>query len=127
MKDIAREALDSALHGGVAYADVRVIESKERVISTKNGKPGHIASSETMGLGIRVLAGGCWGFAATDDLTKSGVQEAARLAGSIARASALAKKRDTELAPEDKYEATWDSACDIDPFSVSVEEQLGLL
>src|SRR5271165_3605527 len=126
MKDIAREALDSAVHGGAEYADVRVIESKERAISTKNGKPGHIASSESMGLGIRVLAGGCWGFAATDDLSKSGVESVAALAVGIARSSALAKKRDIVLASEDKYEVKWVSPCRIDPFSVSVEEQLSL-
>jgi TldD protein len=127
MKDIARQALDSALHRGVAYADVRVVESKERALTTKNGKPGHIASSESMGLGVRVIVDGCWGFAATDDLTKAGIEAAAALAGSIARASGLAKKRDIELAPEGQYEATWVAACEIDPFSVSVEEQLGLL
>jgi TldD protein len=127
MKDIAREALDSALGRGVTYADVRVVESKERALTTKNGKPGHIASSESMGLGIRVIVDGCWGFAATDDLAKPSIQETAALAGSIARASALAKKRDVELAPEGKYVATWIAPCEIDPFSVSVEEQLGLL
>src|SRR5215472_2921453 len=127
MKDIAAQALDYALSSGVSYADVRVIESKDRALSTKNGKPGQVASAESMGLGIRVLAGGCWGFAATDDLTKSGVQAAAALAGSIARASAMARKKDVELAPEDKYEVAWASVCEIDPFTVSVEEQLGLL
>jgi TldD protein len=74
MKDIAREALDSALGRGVTYADVRVVESKERALTTKNGKPGHIASSESMGLGIRVIVDGCWGFAATDDLAKPSIQ-----------------------------------------------------
>ena len=127
MKDIAREALDSALGHGVTYADVRVVESKERALTTKNGKPGHIASSDSMGLGVRVIVDGCWGFAATDDLSKAGIQKAAALAGSIARASALAKKGDIQLAPEGKYESTWVAPCEIDPFTVSVEEQLGLL
>lgn len=112
---------------GVTYADVRVVESRDRALSTKNGKPGHVSSAESIGLGIRVLAGGCWGFAATDDLTKAGVESAAALAISIARASAMARKRPVELAPEQKYEVTWASHCEIDPFRVSVDEQLGLL
>ncbi len=127
MKQLALQALDAVLGPGVTYADVRVIESRDRDLSTKNGKPGHVASSESAGLGIRVLAEGCWGFAATDDLSKAGVEAAARLAVDIARSSALAKKRDVVLAPEDKHEATWVSPCRIDPFSVSVEEQLSLL
>lgn len=127
MKQLALHALDSALPAGVAYADVRLIESRERDLSTKNGKPGQVSSSESAGIGIRVLAEGCWGFASSDDLTKSGVESAAALAVEIARASCLAKKRDVVLAPEQKYEATWTSPCRIDPFTVSVEKQLALL
>jgi len=127
MRHLALEALDSALRPGVTYADVRVIESRERNLSTKNGKVGHVSSAESAGLGIRVLSAGCWGFAATDDLTKAGLESAAALAVDIAQSSALAKKRDVALAPEDKYEAVWISPCSIDPFSVSVDEQLALL
>jgi len=127
MKQLALEALDSALRPGVTYADVRAIESRERELATKNGKPGQVSAAESAGVGIRVLADGCWGFAATDDLTANGVKAAAALAVEIAKSSALAKKHDVILAPEDKHEATWVSPCQIDPFSVSVEEQLGLL
>jgi len=127
MKQLALDALDSALRPGVTYADVRLVESRERDLSTKNGKPGQVSSSESAGLGIRVLAEGCWGFAATDHLSKAGVESAAALAVEIARSSALAKKHDVVLAPEEKYEAAWVSPSRIDPFSVSVEEQLALL
>ena len=127
MKELALDTLDCALRRGVSYADVRVIESRERELSTKNSRPGSVSSGESQGLGIRVLAEGCWGFAATDDLSKPGVEAAAQLAVGIARASALAKKRDVGLAPEDKDEVTWTSPCRIDPCSVSVEEQLSLL
>jgi TldD protein len=127
MKQLALNALEFALKPNVAYADVRVIESRDRDLSTKNGKPGTVSSSESLGMGIRVLADGCWGFAATDDLSTSGIESAARLAVDIARSSALAKKRDVVLAPENRYEATWVAPCRIDPFSVSVEEQLSLL
>jgi len=127
MRLLALDALDSALHPGVTYADVRAIESRDRELATKNGKPGQVSSAESAGIGIRVLAEGCWGFAATDDLTKTGVESAASLAVEIARSSALAKKHDVVLAPEDKYEVAWISPCHIDPFAVSVDEQLALL
>jgi TldD protein len=127
MKQLALEALDSAQRPGVTYADVRIIESRDRELGTKNGKPAQVSSDESVGMGIRVLADGCWGFAATDDLTRPGVESAAALAVDIARSSALAKKHDVTLAPESKHEATWVSPCSIDPFSVPVEEQLSLL
>src|SRR2546421_10140031 len=115
MLALASSALEAAMRPGVSYADVRVIESTERTISTKNGRPGTVSGSESIGAGIRVLAGGCWGFAATDDLTPGGLESAAALAIAIARSSAMAKIHDILLAPEDKYVSTWRSPCHIDP------------
>jgi TldD protein len=127
MKDQALRALDAVARRGVTYADVRAIESRERDVTTKNGKAGHVSSSESQGVGIRVLASGCWGFAATSDLSPNGIEAAAALALEIARASAAAKKDDVVLAPEQKYEATWVSPCVIDPFTVPVDRNLATL
>src|SRR6185436_20834902 len=101
MKKLAQNALDAAVRRGVSYVDVRVIEEQDRHVSTKNGKAGDVSSSTTLGLGVRVLDKGCWGFAATDDLTPDGLEAAAALAVEIARASAMAKKQDIVLAPVD--------------------------
>src|SRR5260370_31939755 len=127
MLSLATAALEAAMRPGLTYADVRVVEPNDRSLSTKNGRPATVSAGESIGVGIRVLAEGCWGFAATDDLTPFSLQSTAALAISIARASALAKKKDVVLAPEYKYESTWTSPCEIDPFSISVAEQLGYL
>jgi TldD protein len=127
MKHLALEALDAATSPPVTYADTRVMEIRDRQVSTKNGKAGHVSSGFSMGLAIRVLADGCWGFAATDDLTRDGIHAAAALALEIARASTLAKKHDVTLAPEEKYEATWVSPIRIDPFSIPVDRNVALL
>ena len=127
MKQLALEALDATVRRGVSYADVRVIETRDRQVSTKNGKAGHVSSSVSMGLGIRALAYGCWGFAATDDLTKSGIEAAASLALEIARAGTFARKQDVLLAPEEKYAAEWVSPIRIDPFTIPVDRNVALL
>ena len=127
MKTLAQDALDAAVRRGIYYADVRVVEDRERHVSTKNGKAGDVSISSSLGLGVRVLDKGCWGFAATDDLTPEGLEAAAALAVEIARASAIAKKHDIELAPEDRYIADWVAPCRIDPFSISVDQNLALL
>src|SRR5260221_13742637 len=127
MKAIAQNAHDAAVRRGVSYGDVRVIEEQDRHVSTKNGKVGDVSSSTSLGLGVRVLDKGCWGFAASDDLTPEGLEAAAALAVEIARASATAKKHDVKLAPEDRYVADWVSPCRIDPFSISVDQNLALL
>ncbi|HTS62519.1 MAG TPA: TldD/PmbA family protein [Candidatus Acidoferrales bacterium] len=127
MKDLALRALDLVSGRGTEYADVRAIETRERELTTKNGKPGHVAGAESAGLGIRVLAGGSWGFAATDDLTPGGIEAASALAVEIARSGAAACKQPAALAPEEKYEAVWVSPIKIDPFSVSIDSQLATL
>ena len=127
MRDLALHALDAAKASGVTYADVRVQDIRSRAITTKNGKIGQIGAGESMGLGIRVIAGGCWGFAATDDLTKAGIEKAAGLAIAIARSGALAKKRDVVLAAEDAHQGVWAGECAEDPFAIPVEQQAGLL
>src|SRR6202161_3926331 len=87
-------ALETARVRGATFADGRVVDIRLRDLSTKNGQVGNLSESESLGLGIRVLANGCWGFASTDRLTKEGVQACAAQAVAIARASALAKIRD---------------------------------
>jgi len=127
MKRTAVNALDAAVRRGISYADVRLIEMEERHVSTKNGKISELATSISLGLGVRVLDRGSWGFAATDDLTAAGIERAAELAVEIARASATVKKHDVALAPESAHEAQWTSPVRIDPFSISVEQNLALL
>src|SRR5512146_1711770 len=120
MRRLALDALGSAKTRGVTYADVRVVESRERSVATKNGKIGRLSSSTSRGVGIRVLAGGCWGFAATDDLSREGLNAAAALAIDIAHSGRHARKKDVELMPEPAYEAEWVSPCRIDPFTIPV-------
>ncbi len=127
MKDLALRALDAVSRRGVTYADVRAVDSRDRDLSIKNGKVGHVSSGESQGLGIRVLADGCWGFAATDDLTSDGIERAAALALEIARAGTAARTHEVALAPEEKHEAVWHSPMVIDPFAVPVDRSLATL
>ena len=127
MKDLALQALGAVTGRDVSYADARAIEIKDRELGTKNGKVAQLSSSESLGLGIRVIAAGCWGFAATDDLTRDGVEVAAQLALRIARSGAAARHGEVVLAPEDRHEATWVSPCRIDPFAIPIDRQIGTL
>ncbi len=127
MRSLAQNALDRAIRSGVAYADVRVVRIRERRLATKNGQLADISAGDSLGVGIRVVAAGCWGFAATNDLTPAGLDACAALAASIARSGAFAKTHDVLLAPERAYTAQWRSDCRIDPFAIPVERQVDLL
>jgi TldD protein len=127
MWELAAHSLDIARFRGASYADVRVMHLRQRDLTTKNGEVGTLAQSESIGLGIRVLANGAWGFASTDQLTGDGVAACAARAVAIAKASALAKRGDVELAQEQAYVDSWVSPCRKDPFEIPLETQLALL
>ncbi len=127
MQDWANWALETARVRGATYADARVMDTRQRELSTKNGEVGTLAESESLGIGVRVIAEGAWGFASTDRLTRKGVQACAAQAVAIAKASALAKRHDVVLAPERAYVDTWQGPCKKDPFKIPLERQLELL
>jgi len=127
LRDLARLALDTAAALGAEYGDVRAIELAREDLQVKNGEVGGLDLSESAGLGVRVLVGGAWGFAATDELTKQGAERCAAQAVSIGRASASLKHENVRLAPEPAHRAVWASECAIDPFDVSLERKLDLL
>ncbi len=127
MKHIADWALNIANQRGASYADVRIVDSRNRALATKNGKVGQASDSESLGMGIRVLADGAWGFAASDDLSRSAVEQTSARALAIATASAKVKQADVKLAPENPVTADWTTPFQIDPFTISIEQNLDLL
>src|SRR5260370_22907653 len=127
MKAAGRLALDAASVRGVTYADARVVAIRNRSLTTKNGRVGHAWESESLGIGVRVIAGGAWGFAASADLGRAAVEAVAARAVQIAKASARVKRKDVRLAPEPAAVAAWTTPFKIDPFTTSVEQNLDLL
>jgi len=127
MRDLAHAAIETAKRRGATYADARVMDIRHRDISTKNGEVGTLAEGESLGIGIRVIASGAWGFAATDRMTREGVQACAAEAVAIAKASALAKRADVVLAPEQAFVDTWQNPFLKDPFRIPVERQIDVL
>jgi TldD protein len=127
MQDVASWALNLAALRGASYADARIVDERSRALSTKNGKIGAASDAESLGIGVRVIAEGAWGFAASDDLKRESVEATAARAVEIAKASARVKVRDVRLVPEKPVTAEWASPHKIDPFAISIEQNLDLL
>src|SRR5881398_2678702 len=127
MKEIAEWALNIAALRGASYADARIVDERSRALATKNGKIGSASDAESLGIGIRVIADGAWGFAASDNLSRESVEATAAKAVAIAKASASVKQRDVQLAPEKPATAEWTSPHKTDPFTTSAEQNLELL
>jgi len=121
--DYALKLLEKA---NVEYGDVRFVERKAERITTKNFMP-DISISESIGVGVRVLVNGAWGFASTNDVSKKGIKKVVELAVRTAKASALTTKEKVRLSPEepavDKYETDFKK----DPWAVPTEERLNYL
>src|SRR5262245_41178362 len=82
---VADAALSAARDLGVEHADVRVQRLQGQLIRLRDGHLEGANDSEDVGVGVRVVHDGAWGFAASAELTP----EAARQA--VADAVALAK------------------------------------
>ncbi len=127
MKHVANWALNVATQRGASFADVRVIAQGNRALSTKNGKVANASDTESVGMNVRVIVDGAWGFAASSELGRGAVEKTAAEAVAIARASARVKREDVQIAPEKAAVAEWSTPFKIDPFSVSVEQNIDLL
>src|SRR5512133_1164618 len=120
MKQINEWALNLAQVRGASYADARIADDRSRALATKNGKIGGAADAAPVGIGVRVIADGAWGFAASEDLSRAAVEATAAKAVEIAKASARVKVHDIRLAPEKAASADWTTPIQIDPFSTSI-------
>ena len=127
MEDLLEAALDAAVAAGASYADVRSVEAVSESLSVRGDVVEALERSDSEGFGVRVLVDGAWGFAASYDLDRSSAASTALAAVEVARATATAMDRPVELVPEPPHRATWSSPLEVDPFSVSLEDKVGLL
>ena len=81
-------ALNAAKSKGATYTDVRVGRYLNQFVVTREDKVENIVNTESYGIGIRVIANGSWGFAATDKMDKDSIAKAATLAVAIAKENA---------------------------------------
>ncbi|MBY0359553.1 MAG: TldD/PmbA family protein [Candidatus Obscuribacterales bacterium] len=127
MQKLGEHALNIAAQLGADYADLRIIEQERQTIVTKGQVVSELDSGTSLGIGIRVLVKGGWGFASTQQLSRSAIEAAVKRAFTVAKASACCVNPAIGLAPEPVYDATWVSPHLVDPFSVSLEEKIGIL
>ncbi len=125
---LAEAALDRARALGVQHADFRLERNRSQRISVRDGQLLGVADSVDLGMAVRVVHRGAWGFASGVALDTA---EAERLAEAAVRAAEVAStmtSRAVQLAPEPVHaDELWVSAYDIDPFGVPTRDKVGLL
>lgn len=127
-KKMADIALNAARSKGATYADVRIGRYLNQVISTREAQVQNIGNSESYGLGVRVLANGSWGFAATDNLSDDSIAKAAENAVAIAKGNSKLMTEPVKLAMQKGFgEVSWKTPIEKNAFEVPIKEKVDLL
>src|ERR1700742_3747043 len=109
--ELAEAALSAATAAGASYADLRV----------------HCIHTE-IGVAVRVIVDGRWGFASHAELAPSVAAETARRAVHVATTLVALNTERVELAPEPVYsDVTWVSNYRIDPFGIPAADKIAVL
>ena len=128
LRALADAAMQQAADLGAGHADFRAGQIRSQQIGLSDGNLETLFDAGDIGLAVRVVVNGTWGFAAAVDLTPDAAAQAAREAVEVARVAAAMNTERIELAPEPAHgDATWVSAYDVDPFDVSAADKAALL
>lgn len=127
-KRLADEALTAARAAGASYCDVRIGRYLNQFVITREDKVQNVVNTESTGAGIRVIANGAWGFAATNDLTTAGIARAAQKAAAIAKANAKVQTAPVQLAKAPAYgEVSWKTPIRKNAMAVPIKDKAELL
>jgi len=128
IEKLLMQAIDAMRSAGAIFADARVGRYRRQNISTREQQIVNVVESDTIGIGVRALVRGTWGFAGTRELTPNGVSAAVREAIAIAKANRLPGAEPVVLAPGEKHgRQTWKSSFVTDPWDVALEDKAQLL
>ncbi|MDB5286405.1 MAG: TldD protein [Mucilaginibacter sp.] len=127
-KRMADVALNAARSKGATYTDARLGRYLNQFVVTRDRNIENIVDTESYGMGIRVIANGCWGFAATDKLDNDSIARAAETAVAIAKENSRIQSEPVQLAPQKGYgEVTWKTPIEKNAFEVPMKEKTDLL
>ncbi|HEX7914497.1 TldD/PmbA family protein [Rudaea sp.] len=127
-KKLADVALNAAKSGGATYCDVRIGRYLRQFVVTREDKVQNVVNTESTGIGIRVIAKGSWGFAATSDLSNDAVAKATAQAIAIAKANARLRSEPVQLAPTKGVgEVSWKTPIVKNSMEVPIKDKVDLL
>ena len=118
------QAVESARSRGATYADARTVEREQEVVSVKDGAVESVARATDLGLAVRVIRNGAWGFAASDRSDEASIRALVSEAISRADASASVQRRSVQLAQLRPERGEYRTGLQRDPFSVPLPERI---
>jgi TldD protein len=125
---LADAALTRAQDLGVEHVDFRLERIRSQTLRLKDGALETAMDSDDLGLAVRVVKDGTWGFASGIGLTPDAAAGVAEQAVTVAQVARAINRERIELAAEPVHgERTWVSAYEVDPFDVATTDKVALL
>jgi TldD protein len=126
--ELADAALSAATAAGASHADLRIHRLTTEIIQLRDGELETAVLGRELGLAVRVIVDGTWGFASHAELSPTVAADTARRAVWMATTLAALNTDPVELAPEPVYrDVTWVSNYRIDPFAVTTADKIAVL
>ena len=91
---LADAALSAATAAGASHADLRIHRIVNEVVQLRDGELETAVVDREVGLAVRVIVDGTWGFASHAELDPDVAAETARRAVQVARDAGVAQRRD---------------------------------
>ena len=118
------QALKTLRNPALRYADIRWTETHQQHVRVRNGEVDALAATVDRAIGVRVLVGNGWGFAATSHVSEEAILQTAQRALEVAAASHIATSGAVVLSDIEPHVATWASAFEIDPWSIALDKKI---
>lgn len=123
----AQRALDTITSRGGHYGEIRFENKRAERIEVRNGVVATLSDQTSRGYGIRAFADGAWGFAASSDLSDSGIDRTAARAVEIAKAGASIARQRLGASPIRAYVDKFATPIIRDPDGVPLNDRVSLL
>ncbi len=127
MKQLAERVIGQLRHRGVDFGDARVENTDLENLTFRKQRLAEAELQVERGVGVRVLVGGCWGFASCTGFDAAEVESTVDRAVEVASAGAGVMEGSVRLSEEVPSVGHYDGPCIIDPFKVPRTEKLDLM
>ena len=129
VRSLAMKAIDAAKAAGATYADVRLTRIlRQDLTAYWHEENWHVDDDGThVGLGVRALVNGYWGFAGTPYWTADEAARVATTAVAQAKVNAKGPSRAVDFTPMPGVTGSWHTPITVDPFRISLEEKVEFL
>ncbi|HEV7193942.1 MAG TPA: TldD/PmbA family protein [Jatrophihabitantaceae bacterium] len=127
-RELAAAALERAEQLGAEHADFRLERVRVGTLQLRDNQLDSSTDTEDLGLAVRVIHQGAWGFASGVARTVDTAVRLAERAVATAQVSRVLSSDPVVLAPEDVHaDVVWVSSYDVDPFGVPEADRIGRL